>query len=201
MTSWTAIPDSQIDQDSPIIEILMDALRDNVAAGLEGATGAPVISTGWHPYDAVTVGDGADGEIYDFAVDGALATVDTPNFADGYEYAIFFEDISVTIGPILIQLYLTTTAAYLTIESVALSNVRIGTGLCRFTYPRLATRAHGLVWDVDMVDDANALVTSGHASGKNATAQITTNGRLTQTSGTFDAGKIYMYRRREYVTG
>lgn len=43
MTTYTAIPNSDIDRDSPITEPLMTLLRDNPIAISEGATGAPRI--------------------------------------------------------------------------------------------------------------------------------------------------------------
>lgn len=44
MTTYTAITNDQIDQDSPITQPLMTTLRDNPIAIAEGATGAPKIS-------------------------------------------------------------------------------------------------------------------------------------------------------------
>lgn len=43
MTTYTAITNGQIDQDSPITQALMTALRDNPIALTEGASGAPRI--------------------------------------------------------------------------------------------------------------------------------------------------------------
>lgn len=43
MTSYVSIPNGDIDQDSPITQPLMTALRDNPIAITEGATGAPRI--------------------------------------------------------------------------------------------------------------------------------------------------------------
>lgn len=45
MTTYTAITNGQIDQDSPITQPLMTALRDNPIALAEGATGAPRIAS------------------------------------------------------------------------------------------------------------------------------------------------------------
>lgn len=41
MTTYTTIPDADIDQDSPVTQPLMTALRDNPIAIAEGASGAP----------------------------------------------------------------------------------------------------------------------------------------------------------------
>jgi len=43
MTAWVTIPDGDIDPDSPLTTPLLTALRDNVAASFEKASGAPVL--------------------------------------------------------------------------------------------------------------------------------------------------------------
>jgi len=53
MTTFTAITNGEIDQDSPITTTLMTKYRDNLAATAEGASGAPRIA------DKVTGGEGA----------------------------------------------------------------------------------------------------------------------------------------------
>jgi len=44
MTTYTTIPNSDIDQDSPVTQPLMTALRDNPIAITEGSSGAPRIA-------------------------------------------------------------------------------------------------------------------------------------------------------------
>jgi hypothetical protein len=46
MTTYTTITDGQVDQDSPISQALVTALRNNPLAIAEGATGAPRIVAG-----------------------------------------------------------------------------------------------------------------------------------------------------------
>lgn len=98
MASWTQIPTSQIDQDSPVTQPLMVAIRDNMRAMAEAADDAPVVLAGWHPYDMVDAGDGADGLIYDHSVDGDVASITTADFVAGNEYAILFEGLKFTAG-------------------------------------------------------------------------------------------------------
>ena len=52
MTTYTDIPDGDVDQDSPVTQPLLTALRDNPIAIAEGAAGAPKIA------DKVVVGVG-----------------------------------------------------------------------------------------------------------------------------------------------
>ena len=66
MTTYTAIPNADIDQDSPVTQPLMTALRDNPIAITEGATGAPRIV-------AAAIEGGAsstDGQVYYSEGDG-----------------------------------------------------------------------------------------------------------------------------------
>lgn len=46
MTTYSTITDGQIDQDSPVTQPLLTALRDNPIAIAEGASGAPSILAG-----------------------------------------------------------------------------------------------------------------------------------------------------------
>lgn len=45
MTTYTAIPNSDVDQDSPVTQTLVTLLRDNPIAITEGASGAPKIQS------------------------------------------------------------------------------------------------------------------------------------------------------------
>lgn len=66
MTTYTSIPNSDIDQDSPVTQPLMTALRDNPIAITEGATGAPrIVAAGIEGGDV-----SAAGEVYYSEGDG-----------------------------------------------------------------------------------------------------------------------------------
>ena len=56
MTTYTTIPDADIDPDSPITTSLVTLLRDNPIAITEGASGAPKVQTAGITDDAVTDG-------------------------------------------------------------------------------------------------------------------------------------------------
>ena len=45
MTTYTAIPNSDVDQDSPVTQTLITLLRDNPIAITEGASGAPKVQS------------------------------------------------------------------------------------------------------------------------------------------------------------
>ena len=215
MTTYSPISNTELDQDSPITQPLMTALRDNPIAISEGATSAPIVATAWHPYDAVTVGDGADGIIYDFAVDGAASSVESPTFEDGYEYAFFVSGLSHsdtgTSRALQIELYQETAAAYATAAAVTstVSNLIVLQGMTRVVFPRLESQVFVLetiepYWYPATFPSTGAVIVGNYG----ATDQVETDAadkiskaRISFSGGNIDAGTIAMYRRREYITG
>lgn len=85
---WVNIPDTDVDQDSPVTVALMTALRDNVRGALQLNDGAPVPYSGWHPYNMLEIGDGNDGVYWDRDVDGNTGVIDSPALENGFEYAV-----------------------------------------------------------------------------------------------------------------
>lgn len=98
MPTYTEILNTQIDQDSPVTQPLLQALRDNPLASFEGDPLAPVNQWEWHPFNKVTVGDANDGRIWGFTANGAVASIITPDFQDGYDYKIIHQAIAQTSG-------------------------------------------------------------------------------------------------------
>ena len=96
MTTWTDIANSEVDQDSPITQTLMTALRDNPVAIAEQSTGTIYNENMWHPYNGVKVGDGNDGVYWDHSVDGNSSMIDSPALEDRYEYAVLMIDYTGT---------------------------------------------------------------------------------------------------------
>lgn len=114
MTTWTALSNSAVGIGGLPSGATVTALRDNPVAVAEGATGAPLLSSGWHPYDAVTVGDGVTGELWSFAADGVVQYVTTPTLEAGYDYKLICLGISFngTSNQFTFNGYLTTNAAW-----------------------------------------------------------------------------------------
>lgn len=54
MTTYSTITDGQVDQDSPITQPLITALRDNPLAIAEGAAGAPKIADSWQALETTS---------------------------------------------------------------------------------------------------------------------------------------------------
>lgn len=203
MTSYTAITDASINQDSPLTEDLLTLLRDNPIAGFEGATDAPVNAAAWHPYDMTLVGDGGDGEFYDFATDGASASIETPAFADGYEYAIHLEDYSTTANAtVSIEVQSASSAAWVALTSSSVSGPSSYRGLFAINTPRLVTYAHSGQWLAPLHTNSGSIVAEGmDAVSTGTTASALSKARVSVSLGTSDGGKLYLLRRREFVTG
>lgn len=206
MTTYTAIANTEIDADSPITTTLMQSMRDNPIAISEGSTDAPVVASGWHPYDMVTVGDGNDGAIYDSAVDGSVATVATPSFEDGYEYAIVFEALGATsTNTINVRIYLDVAAGYSAWTTVSAA-MNLGlvagrpTGILYLPMSRMLKHVHELRWEVDLANQSTGSVSV--AASVVTGARDHAGGLQIRASGSnIAAGKIKLLRRREYFTG
>lgn len=204
MTTYTAIANTEIDADSPITTTLMQSMRDNPIAISEGSTGAPYLSSAWHPYDGVIVGD-SDGAIYDFAVDGAVAEVETPNFADGYEYMIRFAAVLGTSAAAAFygSLYQVTGASYQANTTLAIAydtTVNAASGMLYLPYPRLSAFVHASEW-VKPLSTASAGDISVNTLEHTGIAETFGKARFKFSSGNVNGGKIYLYRRREFITG
>jgi hypothetical protein len=210
MTTYRAIATTETDADSPVTATLVGALANNPTAIAEGATGAPINQTGWHPYDAVMVGDGADGVFYDHSVDGSQSSVETPDFEDGYEYRVIASDVSHSGGatnhaPVL-QMYLATSASYSdAVEGEACSAGNTVDFDAVFHASRLIENVH-LVSGPQRYDDGAggefAYLSGGVYSGtaqKIGKARVRMREPGTTNYANIDAGVMRLYRRRMIV--
>lgn len=176
---------------------------ENFPAMARGENGSPYVEAGWHPYDGLTVGDGADGVIYDFAVDGAISSLETPDFADGYEYLIravgLSGDINSNFG---VEFWRATTAAwsgrlafatYAAGDAVTLElEILRPRSVANIMFFRIVTGA-GVGGEFSVIPNADDRLYSSTAQ-KIGKARISTNG-----APEFDAGKIFLFRRRCHV--
>lgn len=197
--AYNVIFDTQVDQDAPITTELGYQFRDNPIAIAAGDYGAPVVSTQWHPYNMVSVGDGNDGEIWSFSSDGAQSSIVTPLFVDGYEYAIRINGLSVEFAvPMTIDLFKETDSSYETCyTSTALSGSGSYYGVARVALPRERKLIHSIVLET-------AFGVDGAGSGfdmVDSTLQKISRARLSMSSGDFNGGSVHLLRRREFITG
>jgi len=200
MTTYTTITNGQTDQDSPVTQTLMQALRDNVAATAEASTNAPVMVSGWHPNDMVNVGDGNDGKVYDFAVDGAITGLEIA-VAAGFEYRVVFHDISFTTGgsgvfTFLIDVDQAIAASYTNVftSTDTYSKTALADGWFDLYHPRLTASRFATI---------NALI-KGPLTTDNAQyyADVGTTDYVSKirlrfdTDKSWDGGVVYVYRRQ-----
>lgn len=191
MTSFVDLPDATIDADSPVTSDIYFALRDNT------------LKATWHPYNKATIGDAGTGLIYDVGVSGTVANIVTADFEDGYEYMVVFADMSHNSGSspvnLQVELYRETSAAYSTAKQIANttnSSTLISGHLhlpwvrsSRTVQPALATMSPGSY-------TADAAVGFDMVS-----AQKALRARISFTTGSIDAGKLYLYRRGFFAAG
>lgn len=168
----------------------------------DGVAGNPTITAGaagWEAYNTT-----GDGKFYDFAVHGAVASVETPTFADGYEYMIIAESFGKGVsGAALtfqVELYRNQAAAYagaaaffLTTGTAALSV----TGFVALCLPRRTVRTHYIIGH--MSTDTTDTTTSGglnYDRVHHTTATKIDKARVSwSTAALSTSGKLYLYRR------
>lgn len=209
MTDWTTIPVSTFDADEPVLGSTHLAMYQNFFALASGASNAPPIQSAWHPYNMAVVGDGNDGLIYDHAVDGALSQIETPVFEPGYEYMVRFEAISGSSNSTLLVacrnassgIYETPTGLTIIVNST--ENIY---GMFRVVLPSVPQRGMQGIWEVRAIDNNGVGndVSSGAANIRivGGSSVLTVDRmRFSRAAGNFDAGKLYLLRRREYVSG
>jgi hypothetical protein len=204
MTAFVDILNSWIDQDSPVTQELLDALRGNQYAIAEGVTGAPVVAAGWVPYNKILAGDSNTGLIYSFAVSGAVTTVTSPDFVDGFEYAFLFDRLTVGTQ-IRANFYRETAAAYAGVMAITPA---IGASYSGFLVAERARQSlAGHAFESAMMTDSSASIAPANTqSGRLYIAHGATKNKILRAqfsptsggTGTFTAGDIYMFKRRDY---
>lgn len=192
MTTWTTISNASVAVGAIPSSTLVTALRDNPSAAQEGAAGSPVSVYGWQPVDKVSVGDGKRGLIYDYAVDGSVSTIDTPNFVDGYEYRMLVVDLGAT-GAVQVGFFIYgETTGWVEAKRIANSYSAVSTFDIEIRIPRISQRNH-----VSLICSQNLTSNGGYLFGS---AQKVRNGRIFFSSGGTSQGVVYLFRRREFAS-
>jgi len=192
--AYSAITNAEIDQDSPITQTLMTKYRDNIILAAEGL---------WHPYDRTEPDGSADGVFYDFATDGAVASVETPDFDADYDYMLVWDGISTSSGTLArfgVEAYRDTDAAYDTITllsagSASASKLVYG----RFTLHNPKGWATENLYARDLhtfQSDSSIVGSSDLEIALDGTIQTFSKLRFSWNAGDIDAGKIMLLRRK-----
>jgi hypothetical protein len=202
MTTYSSISNAALAVGAIPSSSVVTALRDNPIAMAEAASGAPINVAGWHPVDKVTVGDGKTGLIYDVSTSGAVGSVVTPDFEDGYEYRVVAHMLSHNSGSsaaFYIEGYLETDAAYaLFYADDGFNNFDEASCDAEFLFPRIPSRAHFL----RLTASANTVFSAAQnrSEAYDFTIQKVLRARIRFSSGSIDAGKVWFFRRREYAS-
>lgn len=206
MTTYREIAATEDDPEKPITSQLAKAWTDNLLAGLEGDPTAPVNAGNWHPYNKTMNNGSETGRIWSMAVDGAVATITTPNFVDGWDYAFLFDKVLASGSATLnVNMYRETGAAYAGVAATAVSPTTAAaiTGLMEFIGPRLVRNAHFTTGTLiaQAVADATVgvgVMQSGAAGARHATAQKILRMQFSVPGFNFQGtgAAIYMLRRR-----
>jgi len=199
-TTYTAIPNGDIDQDSPLTQPLLTALRGNPIAAREGATGAAYEASAWHPYNGVTIGDGATGLIYDQSVHGTVATLETPAWADGYEYRFIYEGLRHNSGSsqsFRVEFYKSVDASYVSAINIggSTSSGSDFNGYSEVYRPRILLATVNLVSALNIGATVKFDIIPTKLTGSNKFGKA----RFSYTGGSIALGKIYMQKRLCYA--
>jgi hypothetical protein len=206
MTTWTSISNAAVAVGGIPSSTTVTALRDNPSAIAEASSGAPVMVSGWHPYDKVTIGDGKTGLIYDHAVTGTVPSVVTPDFVDGYEYRILALGLrhnAALIGTdrrLQLEAFKQTDAVYRLVRQSEQGNNTQDFGYhAEFYFPRLESTSHFVITMTYRNGAFNAQIDADSAM-YDTPAQKILRARISFTGDSIAAGKVWMFRRREYAS-
>jgi hypothetical protein len=162
--------------------------------------------SGWHPVDKVSTGDGETGLIYDFAVNGVVSSVVTPNFVDGYDYRIVAHGLSHNSGVngLNISFFLETDATLSQVQQIGDEGTTSLWGFdMEMLLPRIPKTNHMARISAYVGSSVSTISTIGVFD---ATVQkvLYASIRFRTSGGSFgagiDAGKVWMFRRREYAS-
>ena len=179
MTTYRSIASTETDPDSPVTATLMQALADNPTAISEGAVGAPYL--GLQPYNGVLVDDVNDGLIYDFAVDGAVSSIQTPELESGYLYTVRVINFSHNSG----------SSQALELEKYGVSDNLLATSTLGSSVAQSVTQARRTT--IAFSDDYNPSVNSSIPQTPIKYMII-----LWESGASFDAGRLYLFKELNY---
>ena len=207
--AWTTISNALVAVGAKPFATTMQALRDNPVAVAGAESGAPVVAAGWHPFNMVSIGDGATGLLYSHAVTGNVASVETAVLSGPYDYRVEWRNLSRTISGLSnlsIDLRLTATAAYtISIPFGLISDgavTYVNSGFIELTRPSFNGAFHtysfGYLERSGATAHANTLgLTASGISGFTRAADTAIDRiRVTATNTTsIRQGTVYLFRR------
>ena len=129
-TDWLDWTTAEYEVGAPATSLSFERWFRNPVAIAQAAPDAPIVVSAWHPYNANSVGDG-DGVIYNFATMGAVTSITTPDFVDGWHYRLMAVDLGfdTSVGgvPLGFELQRQDTNAWIGYPPFTPGNVSIHT--------------------------------------------------------------------------
>jgi hypothetical protein len=221
---WTPLLEMTFEPEQPIRSEQGVALYGNPVALINGKLGAPIIQPQWHPFLAVTWGDGQVGLVYDHSIHGAVSSVDLGAVAAGYEYRVIYEQIRISTGQSRVLYFdVEVGGTYRAIDMLTMSGIANEFGqytIYRYTGCSVAhmvgtaRTAYMLSSDYTFTSDTSSVpnpapyVTGAALNGGNsargvgiasADMAVPTNMRLRLSGATLSAGKAWLHRRKVAV--
>lgn len=203
MPTYTEITTGQVDQDSPFTQALATAYKDNVEAYITTDPSAPFTAFIWQ------IEDGAEGTdpIYDFSVDGVIATIETPVFVSGWEYMLVGHDLSVngaaTSTNIDLSLFVESSSSYsgsLGIFTTSTSVSEVFSFQAHLKFPMWEKKIHFAETLAASHTPTEGTATSNHLFFRTSADTRITKAKINCADAlkSFDAGKVYLLKRAEY---
>lgn len=190
MTSFITITNPETDPDAPLTSELAKKWRDNAIAIAECDNTAPVNQACWHPYNMVFANDGQTGRFYNNAV---VSSVTSPTMVAGYDYLFRGQGLSHNLSG--------SNTANLQVNGSQIGGSYQPTQLASFTFYFLAPAVGGhpkRLQGIAFLNSAgSAAIFSGGFGGDNSALTTIT---FSWDTGSFDAGQLFMYRRRNYMS-
>ncbi len=202
MTDYNPIFETETNPGKPSKSGLWKRWSKNWIAGFERAVGAPHDLAKWHPYNSLAVGDAFTGIIYNNAVDGNVATFETPLFEDGYEYLFAARNLSTSTATVVsLSLFRQEAAAYtgaIAISGSVPANTFRYHADIELREPRISSlyvafSANGVV--SDGTNNIAPTIVAFDRGVSFSTAQRISKARFEVGAGNFDDGTVKMYKR------
>lgn len=204
----TVGPD-EIADEAVTLAKLAHVATSTIVGRSSGGTGDPEALTATQVRALLNVEDGATaatggwesvGTFYDNSTDGTVASIETPDFADGFEYRILVNDVSSTLGGALqIELYNEDDTAYSSADTISTALTNSAQQIIsdiEILNPRKTTRMHTGRASSSRSESATETESALFAFGCiTFAAQKVLRARLSFTGGSFDEGTVTLLRR------
>jgi hypothetical protein len=203
--AYIPITDTQIDPDAPVTSQLMYQMRDNPIEIAQGGSGSPIVASGWHGHNQTVIGTGS-ALIWDHAVTGNVASIETPVLQAGFEYRLSIDGL-VSDGSSGSQTSLDirrqSSGVYLLSVSTWPDHV-ISSGHIEFEQLTALTHAKTVIPRIGRGSGpswADALITN-YTSGLSGVSQSVAwrGDRIRLRAGTgaavYVGGRVFLYRRK-----